>query len=227
MEAVIIAQVAALDVKTSIYQPISLIGQVVARLEQMVTYVTAILTKLQTFLNFLQAVKTFTFLILLLTCFTNTVNFIKELFSHFTKFWMWVGKDFLPWFGNFTTCGFEKLFALPKCFLWYGLDVASRALYMPVRLLMYVLDLIIGFIIPSNKFFQNTEHSIWCLLDDLDHYIHDKDGLNTGVHIIHFPDSVMAKCYTCKISGLKPPPSGVALISAYLKLIQCAVSRVI
>ena len=226
---ILIGQFEAMAVEVSAILGVVVEESVVQQLsyfEQIMQYIIELSTKLQTVLNFLQAVKMFVFLMMFFTCFTNSLRFIKESFYYSLEFLKWFGIYFLPWFGRFTTCALEKLFALPKCFLWYGLDVVSRTLYLPVRLLWYVLDLITSIAIPNNKFFENLDHSIWCLLDDIDHYVHDKDGLDTGVHIIHFPDSVMKKCYTCKIDSLHDPPSASALFSAFLKMIECIGSEI-
>jgi hypothetical protein len=66
---------------------------------------------------------------------------------------------------------------------------------------------------------------MWCFFDDIDSYVYDKEGLGTGVHIIHFPDSVMDKCYSCVIDYLDFPPDSMKLFIAYSKMVLCAVNN--
>ena len=115
-----------------------------------------------------------------------------------------------------------KIIDLPKCLLWYLLDFIGWALYMPIRVLLWTIDYMFDLGIVKG------EHVIWRLLGMLDYYIHgpqdnyfnyqyknknrdrprpDPNSLNTGVHIIHFPNSVMRKCFSIQAFKLKAIPS--------------------
>lgn len=132
-------------------------------------------------------------------------------------FIIWFPSKFIPWFAMFTWCTINKILMLPRCFLWYGLDTAGWALYLPFRFTFWLLDQIfdIGLV--------KMEHDVWCFLDDIDHFIHDSgDGLGTGFHIIHFPDSVMKTCYSCDVGDYPPGPTFP--IDKLMKFFKCIVA---
>jgi len=180
-------------------------------------HIQAVLSKIQATYSFLKSVAIYSYLVMFFMCFVNSLIFIKELFFYSGKFFTWFGVKFIPWFSHFIVCAIEKLFSLPKCFLWYGLDVVGRILYLPVRFLWYVIDTLF----QLNGFFEKIEHDIWCFLDDIDHFIHDEEGLNTGMHLIHFPDSVMAKCYKCNFGEFPSLPNSSALLKAFTDMMSC------
>jgi hypothetical protein len=124
-----------------------------------------------------------------------------------------------------------KIMALPKCFLWYFLDTAGWALYLPFKFTFWFIDYML------NVGLVEMEYKGWDLLGELDYFIHgrpkdnyfmyqyepdnpnvdgngeplidgaDKNTMNTGGHIIHFPDSVMYQCYAVSpYSLMKFPP---------------------
>jgi hypothetical protein len=227
---IIIGQDVAIQTEQGINVTLTIVSKELSTLEWIWTEIKSILIHLQTIYNFLKAIKIFALSVLLLTCLTNTIKFITELFLHTVDTFQWGTTIFLPWFAKFFSCMVDTLFALPKCFLWYGLDIAGRILYLPFRFIFFMLDTFIsGFESDENgnkiKIFEDFDHSLWCLLDDLDHYIHNKEGLGTGMHIIHFQDSIMTKCYKCKIDNVQPPPDGIELFKAYLALMDCAANK--
>lgn len=134
-------------------------------------------------------------------CIFAFFDLVVGLSIWFYRFIVWFTIQFLPWFFLFVWCTINKIMLLPKCFLWYGLDTAGWALYLPFRFTFWLIDEIfkIGLV--------KLEHDVWCFLDDIDHFIHDGgDGLGTGFHIIHFPDSVMKTCYACDMGDYVDGP---------------------
>jgi hypothetical protein len=113
----------------------------------------------------------------------------------------WFFVKFIPWLFNLFMCGVNGIINLPQCFIWYMLDIAGRIIYLPFRLTFWFLEYL------TEIELTKIEKDIWCFLEDIDKYIHspEPEGLGTGIHIIHFPDSVMSKCYTCKTKFPKPP----------------------
>ena len=92
-------------------------------------------------------------------------------------------------------CGLTGIFNLPKCFLWYLLEWIGWVLYLPFRFLFFLMDKVMKMIIKK-KGVVDFEHKVWCFLEDLDKFTHKNFN---GMHIIHYPDSIVAKCYTCKM----------------------------
>jgi hypothetical protein len=102
--------------------------------------------------------------------------------------------DLIAWAVKGFMCGIIGLINLPKCFLWYLLEWIGWVLYLPFRFIFYLMDLVMNAIIGKTGVVK-FEHQVWCWLEDLDKSLH-KTG---GFHIIHYPDSVIEKCYTCKM----------------------------
>lgn len=113
----------------------------------------------------------------------------------------WFFRKFIPWLIDLFMCGINGIINLPQCFLWYMLDIAGRIIYLPFKITFYFLEWLTEIEITK------IEKDVWCFLEDIDKYIYspEPDGLGTGIHIIHFPDSVMRKCYYCKSKFPKPP----------------------
>ena len=91
-----------------------------------------------------------------------------------------------------------------------------------------------------------AEHDVWCFLDDIDYFLHgpvdneflddyanngemlemhasktpDPESMNTGFHIIHFPDDVMRTCYQVNnysLANLKTFP-----LKSFVDFMKCA-----
>ena len=112
-------------------------------------------------------------------------------------------------------CGLTGIFNLPKCFLWYLLEWIGWVLYLPFRFLFFLMDGVMYGIIGKTGV-VNFEHQVWCFMEDLDKYLHKNFG---GMHIIHYSDSVVAKCYSCK---MPPFPTLPAFPEQGLDLMQNA-----
>jgi hypothetical protein len=93
-------------------------------------------------------------------------------------------------------CGLNGILNLPKCFLWYLLEWIGWVLYLPFRFLFWLIDII------THMGIVKAEHDTWCFLDELDKMIY---GIS-GAHIIHYPDSIIEKCYTCKMPNFPDIP---------------------
>jgi hypothetical protein len=96
--------------------------------------------------------------------------------------------------GSNIKCGFEKITNLPDCMAWYLFEIVGKILYLPITIILSL------FTRAKVKQPAMLEKEIWKQLEMLDKIIHRTSGL----HIIHFPDAVVDKCYKCK--GLVPFP---------------------
>ena len=114
---------------------------------------------------------------------------------------MWL-PFFVIWLLQFIICAFQKLLNIPNCFLWYAMEIAGKMFYLPFRLTFYVLDLI--FSSMGVKFsIQGMVDKIWWFTDDIDHAMYDA---GSGFHIVHYPDDVIKRCYTCDIGKFPSIP---------------------
>ena len=155
-----------------------------------------------------------TTIVLICKCFFQFGDLIKKIFYFFFDFIGWFFPKFIPWFMQFVSCTISKIMHLPQCFLWYGLDTAGWIFYLPFRLLFWILDEMLFSGIPT---ITKGEHDLWKYMYEFDNYIHD--GLKTGIHLFHFPDSVTNTCYQCKIANYPPGPTFP--IKAIEKFIEC------
>jgi hypothetical protein len=155
----------------------------------------------------------------LFDCTLAFFNFVIVLFLYIGDFTTWIFIYFFPWLGQYFECALQKIIYLPKCFLWYALDCMSWIIYLPFRIIFWLLDYIF------NLGIEDFVHDyFWCLLEDLDKFIHDdgENNLGTGFHIIHFQDSVMETCYNCNIQSIgKGMPNTCNLNSTYNNFINC------
>lgn len=115
--------------------------------------------------------------------FQTVESFFKKIRGFFEK----IGQGFQA-LGTNIKCAFEKIVSLPTCMMWYMLDVFGRILYFPINFIVWWISKM-G--IPEIAI---IEKEMWKLLEQLDQIIHSA----TGVHIIHFPDDVINRCYKCK-----------------------------
>lgn len=133
-----------------------------------------------------------------------------------------------------------KVINLPKCFIWYFVDTAVWTMYLPFRFIFWMLDLFLGLGIVK------AEHKAWDFLDQIDYFLHgkpkgnyfmfqyaggtpktdaddnDPDALNLGLHVIHFPDSVMYQCYSVnpfRLADLAPFP-----MESFMAFMKCAMN---
>jgi hypothetical protein len=88
---------------------------------------------------------------------------------------------------TYITCGVYFLSNIRNCFFYYLLEIVGQILYLPFRILLWVLNL---FGINLYGIVDN----IWIAFDDLDTYVYTL----AGFHIIHYPKSIREQCYVCK-----------------------------
>jgi len=110
--------------------------------------------------------------------------------------------DILTWAVKGFMCGLMGIINLPKCFLWYLLEWIGWVFYLPWRFLFFLMDGAANAII-GKKVVVDFEHKVWCFLEEMDKYIHKRYKM----HIIHYPDSVVEKCYTCRMPKFPSLPA--------------------
>jgi hypothetical protein len=147
---------------------------------------------------------------------------------------------FIWWLVRYIIVIAYKITSLPKCFIWYFIDTATWTMYLPFRFIFWVLDMFLDLGI------EKAEHKTWDFFDQIDYFIHgkpnsnyfmyqyeggipptdidgnDPDAMNLGLHVIHFPDSVMEQCYSLSpylLEDLKPFP-----MDAFMAFISCAMN---
>ena len=79
-------------------------------------------------------------------------------------------------------CGINKIVNLPKCIIFYILDIIIATYFMFWN--------IIASLIPGLK---GIGKIIWKSLEILDKYIYKF----TGIHIIHYSKTITKRCYLC------------------------------
>ena len=146
---------------------------------------------------------------------------------------------FIPWIVRFIMCTAYKIAHFPKCFLWYALDTFGWILYLPFKFLFWILDTIldIGMV--------EKEHAAWNFFDEIDYFVHGpmdnwfkdqyvdgknmdtknpdpENSLNLGLHLIHFPDSVMETCYGMKYAKLAKIRNFP--LDKFMDFMKCAIS---
>jgi hypothetical protein len=110
-----------------------------------------------------------------------------------------IGKvpDLVIWLVLYVISWITALANIPVCSLFYILQTIGWIIYLIVRLFWGVLDSIIsgfGYLVGVNIpfSFQKTDYFIWCRLEDIDKIVHAM----AVIHFIHYPDSVISKCYS-------------------------------
>ena len=91
--------------------------------------------------------------------------------------------------GTIGKCGMKSLTNLRSCMIWYIMDCIGTTIYaIFIELPVFIIRLITGYNIQPyiNKIYQGIE-----LIDTIVFKY-------TCYHIIHYPDWVIEKCYTCK-----------------------------
>jgi hypothetical protein len=124
---------------------------------------------------------------------------------------------------------------IPKCILWYALDTIGWILYLPFRFTFWSLDYLF------NIGITDKEHKIWNFLDEIDYFVHgpvgnwfiyqyadqsvkgpDPNSMNLGLHIIHFPNSVMETCFSISPYSLAKCKGAEDVMKKFNDFIACA-----
>jgi hypothetical protein len=109
-------------------------------------------------------------------------SFVPKVLSFITKFPINLFKTFVSIF-SYIICGFTRILTLPKCFGYYLLEIIGHILYIPFAFGFWLLGL--GWL----------EKQIWDLIDKIDCAFYSA----TGFHLIHYSDTIIKNCYSCKI----------------------------
>ena len=127
---------------------------------------------------------------------------------------------------------------IPKCILWYALDTLGWIVYLPFRVAFWLLDYMFDTGITK------IEHNMWNFLNEMDYYLHgpvnnwflyqysditngnvpDKDSMNLGFHLIHFPDSVMETCFSISPYSLANCKGAKEVFAAFNAFMSCAMN---
>lgn len=83
---------------------------------------------------------------------------------------------------NVIKCTIRLVISIPKCFLYYMLDILGFMFYLPFSLLFWILGA------------RKQEKQIWKGIYKIDSMIYNQ----SGYHIFHYSNSIMNKCYRCK-----------------------------
>ena len=97
----------------------------------------------------------------------------KSVLKPITKFFVAIG--------TYLECGLNKIISLPYCLFWYLIDAFGQICY-------YIFELL--FIILGDR---SLAKQIWNVFDDIDFMIYEA----AGFHILHFPETIIKKCYRC------------------------------
>jgi len=127
----------------------------------------------------------------------DTFNKVADLFNQIARFFKYMGKIFtcyipgvMGWLFDHLKCAGDKIGTLFDCFVYYLLEVFGKIIYFPVMLIFWF----------SNS--TDLENKIWDTIEGIDKKIFKSSGL----HICHYSDYVIKKCYKCEIRRLVHPP---------------------
>ena len=136
--------------------------------------------------------------------------------------------DIMKTIESFLACGVQKLMNLPQCWYYYALDMFGRLLYLPISFFCWVfslqqeeekvwntleeLDQYVYDLTSGKLLGWGGDDDLFCPADPFDpKATYGPSGRSarsvnsTGIHLIHFPDSVLQKCYHCQVSSFPKP----------------------
>jgi hypothetical protein len=96
--------------------------------------------------------------------------------------------------GSNIKCGLGKIKSMPSCMQWYMLEVFGKILYFPITFIVWVFSR------SGVREVARAEKEVWRQIGNLDKLAYK----SAGIHIMHYPDDIVNKCYKCK--GLIPFP---------------------
>lgn len=160
--------------------------------------------------------KLITMFFKLVLCFFNFALMILMLIVWLMQVGFgWFLPQFIPWAVVAIICLVQKFVSIPNCFLWYGLEIFGKIVYLPFRITFAVLDFIFS-IMGINVSIQGIINQIWWFLDDISHALYD----GGGIHFIHYPDDVLKRCYSCKIDPFPDlPPFPIGAVNGFISCI--------
>ena len=88
------------------------------------------------------------------------------------------------------SCGITRVTKFKPCMIYYFLDLITSFFYaITVRLIVFLISLLSLGILDL----QPLVDGFWEIVEEVDKAIYD----SAGFHIAHYPDSVIAECYSC------------------------------
>jgi len=161
--------------------------------------------------------KLITMFIKLVLCFFQFVMMIFMLIWWLIQLaFMWFLAQFIPWAVIAIICLVQKFTSIPNCFLWYAMEIFGKTIYLPFRITFALLDFILT-IFGINVSIQGVIDKVWWFIDDISHALYDGGGF----HIVHYPDDVLKRCYSCKIGKFPDlPPFPMKSIMAFINCIK-------
>jgi hypothetical protein len=88
---------------------------------------------------------------------------------------------------SYLDCGTKMITNLGDCFFFYILEVIGQILYLPIRIILWILITFLSVNLYESE--KDTWNSIYKFNDTLYPYI--------NFHIAHYPESIREKCYSC------------------------------
>jgi len=161
--------------------------------------------------------KLITMFIKLVLCFFNFVFMILMMILWGLQLvYLWFIPQFIPYIIIAIICLVQKFTSIPNCFLWYAMEIAGNILYLPFRITFAFLDFILT-IFGINISIQGIMNQIWWFIDDVSHALYDGGGF----HIVHYPDDVLERCYSCTIPSFPDlPPFPMDSVMAFVNCIK-------
>jgi hypothetical protein len=139
---------------------------------------------------------------------SDAFNKIKNVFDGIGKIFKGIGQEFdavgesvalgvtdiftliefiFIFLGSYIGCGVYFLMNIRSCLFYYLLEVLGQILYIPVRIIVWILSFL-------HFNLQQYLDIFWNKMEILDGLVY-KFG---GFHIIHYPRGIRQKCYVCK-----------------------------
>jgi hypothetical protein len=153
----------------------------------------------------------------LILCFGLLISMIVQVTLWVIMFCVvWLPQG-LFWGLQYLMCVITGFMNIPNCFLWYVAEIMGTIIYLPFRLVFYVLDLLLYSLGSDFSIKEDIVDKFWWFLDDISHLMHDELGIS---HIVHFPDEIINKCYTCKVPP-RPEIPDMFFMSSVTALVSC------
>jgi hypothetical protein len=85
-------------------------------------------------------------------------------------------------------CGLKMLFSLPFCAFFYMMDIFGQILYMPIRILLFLIYSSVS------KNIYELETYVWKQIRAMDNIVFE----NIGYYLTRWPKNIRDQCYNCK-----------------------------
>ena len=110
--------------------------------------------------------------------FARNIIQIGNSFKYVPRLFMWIV--------SYIKCGVKLILNFPGCFKWYMLEVGGSILYSPIEFCVWYFEQ------------ADWEKTLWENIEAFNCKFHSE----TGVHITHYSDKVVERCYTCCIDDM-------------------------